>query len=627
MARSGALGKKAELASAVRVSLVLGVLLLAAACQTPVGVKRVDARHVHRTLTASVLTTGEPSAPAAQELHRSNLFEQFQQEPESALAELHDRYLDEPLLRRLFALSELSFVYANRGGGQPYYLASAVYAYAFLFPGRGAETPDPLDPRLRLAADLYNRGLTKGLASQDGEVVELSARTLPLPFGELELASDQASFVWVNHRLEHFVPVAELEVRGLRSRYRVPGIGAPLAAKVGPRDDARVEQVYERWLPPRQRIPCTAFVRFEDVRRSIARGRVLGSVKLYVAGVDRAVKVDGREIPLEFEPTAAMAYSLTRSRIWDMELSGFRGQQIEIGAKGNLVMLWPHRRGRIPLVLVHGTASSPARWAEMVNELRADPRLRAHYEVWVFFYNTGNPILYSAMQLREELQQAVQLLDPKARDPGLRRMVVMGHSQGGLIAKLMAVDSGDRFWRNVSDKPISELDLDPESEALFTAALFFEAVPQVRRLIFVATPHGGSFLAGRRLGSIASGLVKMPINIARAGADLFENDPEQHALRKLERVPSSVENMTPGNPFLVALEELPIEDGVTAHSIIAVRAEGPPFNQHDGVVAFESAQIEGVASERVVISSHSVQGHPDAIAEVRRILLEHLDAR
>ena len=86
MARAGALGKKAELASAVRVSLVLGVLLLAAACQTPVGVKRVDARQVHRTLTASVLTTGEPSAPAAQELHRSNLFEQFQREPEGALA-------------------------------------------------------------------------------------------------------------------------------------------------------------------------------------------------------------------------------------------------------------------------------------------------------------------------------------------------------------------------------------------------------------------------------------------------------------------------------------------------------------------------------------------------------------
>ena len=38
-------------------------------------------------------------------------------------------------------------------------------------------------------------------------------------------------------------------------------------------------------------------------------------------------------------------------------------------------MLHPHKTGRIPVVLVHGTASSPARWAELVNELENDPQL------------------------------------------------------------------------------------------------------------------------------------------------------------------------------------------------------------------------------------------------------------
>ncbi len=609
------------------IACLLCALLLAAGCAAPVGVRRVDARSVHRSLTANILSTGEPSAPSIQTLNRSNLFDRFRDDPAGALAELRARYLADPQPVDLFALAELSFVHAERGGGRPFYLASAVYAYGFLFPGRGKPVPDPFDPRLRLAADLYNRGLTAGLASEDGSVVDLSPRTLPLSFGELVLDSDPSSFLWVNHRLVDFVPVAELEVRGLRDRYRQAGIGAPLAARIGDLDTARGELIHERWLAPTMRVASTAFVRIERVGKGIAEGRVRGSVELFVAGADPTVKIDGRAIPLEHEPTAAMAYSLTKSRLWELEIPGFMGEEVDLAAASNLVMLQPHRKGRIPVVFVHGTASSPVRWAEMVNELRADPRLRAHYEAWIFFYRSGNPILYSALQLREAIGGAIAALDPDGRDPGLQRVVMIGHSQGGLLTKLMVVQGGERFWSNVSDVSIEELDLESETEALLESAFYFEPLPQVRRVIFICTPHGGSFLAGRRLGSFASSLVKMPVTLGRAGRDLFETDPEKRVLRKLDHMPSSIDNMTPGNPMLVTLHDTPLDERVTGHSIIAVRTEGPPMNQHDGVVAYSSAHIEGVASEKIVISGHSAQGHPDTIAEVRRILLEHLDAR
>ena len=190
----------------------------------------------------------------------------------------------------------------------------------------------------------------------------------------------------------------------------------------------------------------------------------------------------------------------------------------------------------------------------------------------------------------------------------------------------MAVDSGDRFWENVSDVPISELDLDTDIESLFRSTMFFEPIPQVRRLIFIATPHGGSFLAGRRIAGMATRLVKLPGDVVGAGANLFENDPKVLAMRNIRQVPSSIDNMTPGHPFVVTLHETPLDERVTAHSIIPVHDRGPLTSQNDGVVAYESAHIEGVASEKVVISSHSVQGHPQAIAEVRRILIEHLNA-
>jgi pimeloyl-ACP methyl ester carboxylesterase len=277
------------------------------------------------------------------------------------------------------------------------------------------------------------------------------------------------------------------------------------------------------------------------------------------------------------------------------------------------------------VVFVHGTASSPARWAEMINEFIGDPRLRSYYEAWLFFYNTGNPIIYSALQLREKLQDAIATLDPEGEDPGLQRLVVIGHSQGGLLTKLQAVDGGERFWSNVSDLPIEEVGFDPETEKLLRAAFFFEAVPQVRRVVFIATPHGGSFRAGWRVGALTARLLSMPSDLMKLGGELFEADRAKQLRRSFGRVPNSIDNMIPGNPFLKTLRATPLAPGVTAHSIIAVQGTGPPGGD-DGVVRYESAHIEGVASEKVVRSSHSVQGHPEAVAEVRRILFEHLAA-
>jgi hypothetical protein len=107
----------------------------------------------------------------------------------------------------------------------------------------------------------------------------------------------------------------------------------------------------------------------------------------------------GREVPLELEPTAALAYQLEGAPVWDFEIAGFRfADQSAIFGDG-LIMMRPYRPGRIPVVLVHGTASSPVRWAELFNEISHDPLVSGRYQFWLFQYNTGQPILYSAMLL------------------------------------------------------------------------------------------------------------------------------------------------------------------------------------------------------------------------------------
>jgi hypothetical protein len=250
---------------------------------------------------------------------------------------------------------------------------------------------------------------------------------------------------WSGYRFSRFVPVAEFKVRGLRNRYRQAGVGAPLAAGLTSIEAGQDAEAARRRTPPRTKVPVTALVRLEAPRASIVSGRLQGRLELYPADSAGSVTVVGREVPLELEPTSTLALTLEGAQIWHFELAGFRLGDERVFGDG-LIMRYPYRPGRVPVVLVHGTASSPARWAEMINESSNDPVIGQRVQFWLFMYNTGQPILYSAHLLRQALRKATTDFDPKGRDPALRQMVVIGHSQGGLLTKLLTTSSGTRFW-------------------------------------------------------------------------------------------------------------------------------------------------------------------------------------
>src|SRR5512146_262663 len=189
-------------------------------------------------------------------------------------------------------------------------------------------------------------------------------------------------------------------------------------------------------------------------------------------------------------------------------------------ATAQLVALEPYRPGRFPVVFVHGTASSPGRWADMINDLLNSPRIRARYQFWFFSYNTGNPMLYSGMLFRQELVKAIERIDPEHHDPALQHMVVIGHSQGGLLTKMTAVAPGKRLWNAFSKKPLDQMDLAEEDKALLRQAFFIQLVPSVRRVVFIATPHRGSFKALTWIGEFLAKLVHLPGTMVTAMADL-----------------------------------------------------------------------------------------------------------
>lgn len=160
-------------------SALVALTCAALACPSPAGIRKVDAREVHHTLTANVLTTGEPSVPSWHMLQRMGLRDLFEQDPAAALTAIQVSQLTGG---RVFALAELSFWLGEQTGDRARYLSAAVYAWAFLFPGDAGTPPSPTDPRYRLACDLYNRGLTEGIAAAKLEASDWAGERVQLPF-------------------------------------------------------------------------------------------------------------------------------------------------------------------------------------------------------------------------------------------------------------------------------------------------------------------------------------------------------------------------------------------------------------------------------------------------------------
>jgi pimeloyl-ACP methyl ester carboxylesterase len=604
------------------IALAAWILALCAwGCATPVGVKQVSEKKAYRQITRNAISDQQPSAYSNQLIARLALGDKFHKDPQGTLAELHAGLGGPDETDRLFALAELSFSHALRVRDPQYFLAAAVYAYIFLFPVDYAQEPSRYDPRLRLAMELYNRGLAQGLRETRNGEVDLTARQLTLPFGKLELSVDPAGFSYGGYQLTNFVSVGEFEIHGLRNHYRKPGIGVPLSA----RGKTMAGHADSPWLSSRLKAPVTAIIRFDAPRRALSSGQLRGTIELYDVDVTPKVKIDGYNVPFEYDPTATLAYGLNDSPLWDFEIAGFRrGDFTLFGAKseGALFFLSPYRPGRIPVVFVHGTASSPARWAELSNELLSDPNVAGKYQFWYFIYNSGNPIALSAMHLRENLQAALKEADPQGKDPALQKMVVIGHSQGGLLTKMTAVSSGTKFWDNVTSESFDKAKLSDSTRDLLRRSLFVEPLPFVKRLVFIATPHHGSYMAEDFIGKFSRRFISLPAAISKSSLELFKLNP-LGAAKLVLRFPTAIDNMDSANPFLKTLASLPIAPGVHTNSIIPVKGKGPVEKGNDGVVRYASAHIEPVESELIVRSGHSCQSNPHTIEEVRRILYEH----
>jgi pimeloyl-ACP methyl ester carboxylesterase len=282
-----------------------------------------------------------------------------------------------------------------------------------------------------------------------------------------------------------------------------------------------------------------------------------------------------------------------------------------------LYLLEPYDPDRIPVVLIHGLLSIPQMWVPTVKAIRSDPEFRDHFQFWVFAYPTGNPILSSALRLREDLARVYQLY------PGAKGMILIGHSMGGLVARMQAVNTGRMLWNSVFKDHADRLYGSIPPESLMKKALIFEANPHVKRIVFICVPHRGSYLATSWIGSLGAGLVRLPGNLLTGAEGSIMRT--LRVTMGLRHIPTGINGLSPRSPVLKTLDTLPIT--APYHSIIGDRGRGDSPNSSDGVVPYWSSHLEGAQSELIVPGPHGSYALPQTVAELKRILRLELGAR
>ncbi|UNK42612.1 alpha/beta fold hydrolase [Luteimonas sp. S4-F44] len=515
---------------------------------------------------------------------------------------------------------------------------AARHAYVYLFYTARSPGERAFEDRQTQVRDWYNYAVqaaatqlfdTRVRNAPAAERIEVAGWTLHLDMDGVRLPGG-------TDMPQEVLPATALSFKGLRSIYRRDGFGAELVAV---RDDPVAAAVLAtpetharrgRASPAWSEMPSpslTLLFRFpgENAAEVLATREVLASA--HDPYIEDTVVLRGQPVPLAANFSAGYGLWLARSGFAAQSLRTLLGRERGI-ERPHLYMMQPYDPQRRIVLMIHGLASSPEAWVNVANEIMGDEALRRNYQVWQVYYPTNMPIALNQAAIRRLVIDALAHVDPDGQAPASHDIVLVGHSMGGVIARLLVSSSGDALWDAVVEareiEPARLARIRPRLEPM----LRFEPLPQVGRAVFIAAPHRGTEVAGTRLGRWVSGLVRLPLTLLEGFGDVIQAFAGEDPGRRGGRSPNSIDNLSKDDPFVRASAQLPLSPTVRLHSIVARRsAEGALEDSDDGLVPYRSAHLAGALSEKVIVSGHSVQETAPAVLEIRRILHEDMAGR
>ena len=427
---------------------------------------------------------------------------------------------------------------------------------------------------------------------------------------------------------EDIVPSADVILSNIEERYTVPGLGVPMVGVVPAQN---VEKVGKRRVP----VKDAGTVNIMTVLLEFPKGKEMKPVLRFISRTENETVRVGRlgyQLAADFSSAIEVYWNLTKLK--KSRLLGLLRPQ-ELRDVTGLSCMEPYAEDKIPVVLTHGLMSSAETFSNLVNRLLSDPEIRKHYQFWYYNYPTGIAWTFTARDLRDSLRTLRHKLDANHSNPNWRRLVVVGHSMGGLITHYNQCLEPWMILRNSKDE---EVDFTPyldrkylNSPAPTPAAeslrrTFFFRPLEANLVVYMATPHRGAPMAMNRIVSWLVSAVRLPERLVTETLSILTlqegtvlTNPE-----KIHRWFTSVDQLSPESWSIVGLHGLPVRQ-VKTHSIIGNWRGRELQRSSDGVVPYWSSHIPW-GGETVVESDHSVQDAEETAEVMKRLLKENLKA-
>lgn len=610
----------------------IGLAVILSGCGKSYSVKPSSDVKLFKKRAETALNSSKPSEQTQQQLRLMFLENEYKKNPEEVIRQLHEQSRDNKDSQLMIPTAELALLHARKlASNKPsdavaMNLMAASLAYDYLFGTDQLEPADAITPSYRFMADIYNMAVTRLVVNQakkenpwvDQYGVEIMSTSYDLSINR------KARGLWEPNLFDQLIATNDLQVRGIENEYFSKGLGAPM---VGIVNNPQSKSEFGKYFPLKgAAFPVTAVVDFKPINKVEGIWKRKVELTFYDSVQTENTIINATKIPLEADYTTPLGVLLSKIQDPDYGLGAMLDNEKYMPRSG-IHMLDPYHPKKIPVVLVHGLMSSPGTWVHMFNDLKGDPRIRQNYQFWFFIYPTGLPIIYSASLLRKDLLEIRDTFDPTDSNQNFDEMVIVGHSMGGLLTRLMVQNSESYYWDNIFTVGPDEVSLSESDKEFLQNIMFFETVPFIKRAVFVSTPHRGSKLADKWLGKIGAGFVSLPTNVKGIEENIIKDKSELAIDPKafMRRVPNGIDLLSPSAPFILTLQKVPVNTNIPYHSIIGVRKAKTGPGSTDGIVSYASSHIDFAVSEKLVPSGHYAHKHPVAIAEVKRILNLHLD--